>query len=95
VFSFSNTISYVPVGVEELSENAVNVYPNPARNVLFIENSVSGRAVIYNVSGQLIGDYRLDGQLDEINVENFKSGLYIIQIVGDNNEVTTEKFFKD
>lgn len=95
VFSYSNTLNYVPVGVEEFDASEVKIYPNPARNILFIENSVSGTAIIYSITGQHIGDYQLNGQLNEINVDNFKDGLYLMKIVGDNNEVTTVKFLKD
>ena len=71
------------------------VYPNPARNVLYIENGENTTAIIYSITGQEMGQYRLDGQLNEINVSNFESGLYVIRIIGDNNEVSTQKFLKN
>lgn len=95
VFSFSNTIYNVVVGVDEFDENEVKVYPNPARNILYIENSIQGTAVIYSVTGQFIGEYQLNDQLNRINVSGFNKGLYLIKIVGNNNEVTSLKFFKD
>ena len=95
VLSFSNPINYVPVGVDELSSNEVNVYPNPARNTLYIENSTPGTAVIYSATGQLIGEFRIDDQLNSINVSSFEQGLYLIKIVGNNNEISSFKFFKN
>jgi len=95
VFSFSNTINHTPVGMDELNENEVKVYPNPARNTLYIENVDFGTAIIYSATGQLMGEYRISDQLNSINVSGFNSGLYIIKVVGNNNEVTSMKFFKN
>jgi len=95
VFSHSNTMNYTPVGVDELGSKEVSVYPNPARDVLYIQNVDLGSAKIYSATGQLMGDYRISDQLNTINVSGFGKGLYIIKIVGDNNEVTSMKFFKN
>jgi len=95
VYSFSNPLAYVPVGVDELSLDEVKVYPNPARNTLYIENVDYGTAVIYNVTGQLMGEYQINNQVNSINVSSFNNGLYIIKIVGNNNEITSTKFFKN
>ncbi len=95
VFSFSNPINYTPVGVDEFSTAEVNVYPNPARNIIYIENSTSGTAVIYSATGQLMGEYRIDDQINSINVSSFNTGLYLIKIVGNNDEVSSFKFFKN
>ena len=97
VFSFSNPIvGSPPVSVpEEFDADAVNVYPNPATNMLYISNCEEGTAVIYSITGQEIEQYRLSGQLNDINVSNFENGLYIIKIVGNNNEVTIKKFLKN
>ncbi len=85
----------IMVGIEELNADEVKVYPNPARNMLYIKNSVQGTAVIYSATGQRIGEYQLNQQLNSINVSSFESGLYLMKIVGNNNVVTTLKFFKD
>jgi hypothetical protein len=95
VFSFSNPINFTPVGVDEISDEDVSVYPNPAKDVLYIENCELGTAVIYNATGQVMGEYRISDHRNNINVSSFESGLYIIKIVGDNNVVSSMKFFKN
>jgi hypothetical protein len=95
VLSFSNTINFTPVGVEEIGEDDVMVYPNPARDILYIENCQQGTAIVYNVTGQVMGEYLINDQLNTINVSSFESGLYIIKIVDHNNEVSSMKFFKN
>lgn len=95
VLSFSNMLNYTPVGVEEIGDDDVRVYPNPAKDILFIENCQLGTAVIYNVTGQVMGEYLINNSTNTINVSSFDSGLYIIRIVGDNNEVSSMKFFKN
>jgi len=95
VLSFSNPINFTPVGVNELSDEDVKVYPNPARDILYIQNCELGTAVIYSATGQLMGEYRISDQLNNINVSSLTQGLYIIKIVGDNDKVTSMKFFKN
>jgi len=96
VFSFSNPIvGSPPVSIAEFDADEINVYPNPARNILYVTNCEESTAVIYSITGQEMEQYRLNGQLNEINVSNFENGLYIIKIVGNNNEVTIKKFLKN
>ncbi|RLD59451.1 MAG: hypothetical protein DRI97_00965, partial [Bacteroidetes bacterium] len=53
------------------------VFPNPARDILYIQNCELGTSVIYSATGQLIGEFRIDDQLNSINVSSFEQGLYL------------------
>ncbi|HSG68609.1 MAG TPA: carboxypeptidase regulatory-like domain-containing protein [Bacteroidales bacterium] len=96
IFSFSNPIVGSPAtGIDEiLIVDGVNVYPNPAGNNLFVETMMEGTAMIYSISGQEMGQYRLNGQINVINVSDFEVGLYFIRVLGDNGEIRTMKFVK-
>jgi hypothetical protein len=67
--------------------NNVTVYPNPARDVIYIlaqMNSPSIQLSIVNLSGQVIWNKKVNnsnGELDlQVDLSGFKKGLYILNI---------------
>jgi len=68
------------------SENYINVYPNPANNVVnvFINNYENSVIELYSIQGQLIRKYLADKQLTQINVDNLAKGVYFISIRNSN-----------
>ncbi|MDR2205540.1 MAG: T9SS type A sorting domain-containing protein, partial [Flavobacteriaceae bacterium] len=87
---------YIP-SVLAVSENTkdsqIQVYPNPAKDVLNI-SKVSDRAtyVIHSVSGQLISKGNIsDGK---VNVSKLQKGVYVISI-DDSGNKTNVKFVKE
>ncbi|MCF6351826.1 MAG: T9SS type A sorting domain-containing protein [Cyclobacteriaceae bacterium] len=86
-----------PVGtlnVNEVTENEINIYPNPVKNILTINNK--GQLVesykIYNTIGQVI---QSDSSFNEskINISHLNSGVYFLKILLNQKE-TTVKFIK-
>ena len=76
----------------EIADNAflAKVFPNPAEDAFTIQlNNVSkASVVIYNMLGKIV--YKDTMESDKINIHNngqFKSGLYLIKIVDDNQRV--------
>ena len=64
----------------------IQIYPNPASDMLYIEtdNSECKRINIYNLNGQKVKSTLLQGGFDEINVSDLKNGMYIIDFEGIN-----------
>ncbi|WP_185290371.1 reprolysin-like metallopeptidase [Chryseobacterium lactis] len=56
----------------------IKVYPNPAREVLYISNTTSEEYRIYDMGGKLINSGKL--QRGAINVSNLIKGAYMLQI---------------
>jgi hypothetical protein len=67
------------------SDTEIKIYPNPATNILYIQNRNSIENIrIYNTQGKLI-DIKLNISIInhnelKLNIENFTSGVYIIKI---------------
>jgi len=68
-------------------KDLVKVYPNPTNdwiNISFPESNQDNFYTIYNVSGQMMGQGKLlDGystNLKRVNVSNFNSGLYFVEL---------------
>ncbi|MDD4847409.1 MAG: C25 family cysteine peptidase [Bacteroidales bacterium] len=82
---------FEPNNINEI-ENSINVYPNPAKDVLFIESASAIQTLnIYNTLGQLVYTAQNCGNKTTVSVANLNSGIYMIQMTG-NNHVVTKKF---
>jgi hypothetical protein len=83
------------VGLEELKENEFLIYPNPTSttiNIDFKEYSGEGIEVkMINLSGEIVGEYHLLSNLNSINVQHLKPGVYFISIGNDSGELQREK----
>jgi hypothetical protein len=88
---FDNATVDVP-GIEQ-SEELVQFYPNPAKDVLNINISQPSKAMIYNTTGQLVQTVLLSSGITPVNISALHSGVYYIQLNGKNVE-STFKFVK-
>lgn len=72
-------------GLKELNAESINVYPNPAKDRLFVdhENSVEGLEFrILNIQGKEVKSGRLLN--DEININQLKDGVYFLELFSEN-----------
>ncbi|MCF8372458.1 MAG: T9SS type A sorting domain-containing protein [Bacteroidales bacterium] len=81
------------VGIEESSIDDVKIYPNPAQDLLYIDNTGNSSIYIYNLVGELVKSIDKADYFTTINIEGLAAGSYIISVVK-NNEVVTKKFSK-
>ncbi|MGB0888451.1 MAG: M1 family aminopeptidase [Vicingaceae bacterium] len=87
----------ITVGLETQTdfEQNIKVYPNPADNFIWIENSSSKKSFnnsveIYSLTGKLIHQTTFKNK-KKINTEKWKSGTYIISVSSNNNATYTSK----
>ena len=73
------------VGLEEnnLSENHLNIYPNPTSTNITIENPCIGQLSILNLSGQELINCRVKGKIVQVDLTNLPSGVYILRFQTD------------
>jgi hypothetical protein len=64
------------VGIEELVEIAVSVYPNPTSESVTIQISEPVNVSIYDMSGRLVGTHTLADAINSIDVTSFSRGTY-------------------
>lgn len=75
--------------VEFISENEINIYPNPAKDNLCIETNVKiDEVCVYNINGVMIHK-EIMGNILDVSVLN--SGIYFIKVKINNKEVV--KYF--
>jgi len=80
------------------SNNDLNVFPNPVSDQLNFEigntfNPIVDFQVI-DYSGRVIEDGNLEGTQGTIDVSNYSTGIYFINVRRQNNETTVSKFIK-
>jgi len=88
-FTFVNN----PINVKQVPANtlAAKVYPNPAADILFVEladNAVT-QVNVYDAAGKLIMTNEVNDKTIKINTATLHSGLYFLELKGDNKTAST------
>ena len=85
-----NSFDFQTLGIDEISTNMgmVSIYPNPVSDILYIKskNVVITGLELYNVQGKQ--QFRVLGNLHQINVESLNNGIYFLKIVSNEGTIT-------
>ena len=83
------------VGMEEnkLSENHVNIYPNPTHGKITIEYTANGHFSILNLSGQELITRQITEPRTQIDISRLPGGIYIVKVT-DEKTVMVQKIIK-
>ncbi|MBO6057225.1 MAG: T9SS type A sorting domain-containing protein [Bacteroidales bacterium] len=80
--------------VGENAQQALNIYPNPVNDKLFIEaNETISNVEIYNLTGVKILSQECNSDKVEIEVNELQSGIYFIKMIN-GNSTETRSFIK-
>lgn len=81
---------------KEILQSSVIIYPNPAKDKFTIafKNLNEVRVEMYNVLGEVMYSATTNKNSIEIGPENnFKSGIYIVKVLADNQKIYVSKLF--
>jgi hypothetical protein len=83
--------NYTLTSTDVQTEFAMNIYPNPAQDIVNISSAVGSNLNwnVFDISGKMV----LNGEGNIVNIENLESGSYIIQVIG-NNQVSSSTIIK-
>jgi|GEM_PF-1523172 len=80
--------------VNEMSENNIKLYPNPAKDHVNIEfatgNDYSANVSIFDAQGRIAMEEIISNGNTQLNVSNLKQGVYIVRITTSNNNKTVK-----
>lgn len=62
---------------ESTGSETINIYPNPAHDIIYIEGENIGLVEMYNALGQRVFK---DENINKVHVSNYPSGIYVIKI---------------
>lgn len=78
------------LSIENDIEPSASIYPNPVSNMLTIKlkNTDHGMVKVRNLNGRLIKTHEYDSSHFDLNTEDWKPGIYILELTGKNGIVT-------
>ncbi len=89
----TNTITR-PASITNVSASLpVKIYPNPATDLIYVENLAGGELSIISMNGSMVMSRNIDANKTSIDVSSLADGVYIIKTVN-NNATSTIKFTK-
>lgn len=78
VVSFDPFDCGVVMGIEDLSNNAFQLYPNPSKNSITIESKENGKISVYNLNGKLVQTELKNSEKKAIRI-NLPKGIYLVE----------------
>ena len=95
-YDLSLTVTRHPLGINDLTSDAINIYPNPAKDVLMVDltafNGDFNQVRIMNTQGQQVVTINPNGdQTFRVKVDNLSEGIYFLQLQTENG-VYSKKF---
>lgn len=79
---------YAIDGVDDVMAQTVNIYPNPAKDVLTVKAENISSVVIYNSIGQKVFEQKFNSDKAVIDMNDFMTGIYMVRVVANGNEIT-------
>lgn len=86
--------SFIVTSLDELKSEGVNVRYNTDQSLLQITSATNGTLDLYTSTGSLIRSHLLQAGLNEVNLDEFSSGIYIA-LIQVNDQRFTEKLLVD
>jgi hypothetical protein len=69
----------------------IQVYPNPANNILYIDSEERiSRIVVYSITGEMIKEIS-QLEISMIDVSDLKTGVYVLSLFNENEYQVTKK----
>jgi len=93
-FATDNGVSKLALntGFDDFEQFGIQIFPNPATNIINLQGIPENSTIhIYDINGKLL--LTKQETINQIDISNFQSGVYTLQIIG-NNEVITHKLIK-
>jgi hypothetical protein len=79
------------VGVSEIDQNGVNIYPNPSNGVVNIEmNTPISKVTVVDVKGTVVIESVLNNNTGTLNTSTLANGIYFLRIVTTSGVITKQ-----
>lgn len=85
---FVVTISDEFLSVEELKKEGINIYPNPAIDMVTIDGIEASKVEIFNNLGQMMASFH---NTNELNVSDFPEGVYLLRVTSTDGNILTNR----
>lgn len=78
---------FVTVGMENGNDKDILLYPNPAKEKLFVNvaSNVVSDVEVFDIYGKSIhADYKIEGEMIVVDIEHLPAGKYVLVVKGSN-----------
>jgi len=79
------------VGIAETEETNIQLYPNPATDMLHVNCEDNGQIKMIGLSGQMVMQSTATKGVNTLNVQHLLPGLYMLQFTNESGAVKTQK----
>ena len=80
--AYESLASHTLQVLDDATQTPINVYPNPASNVVYISTTIaSGYVFVSNMAGQIVCVKEVNSPISFIDVKGLAKGIYSIQLV--------------
>ena len=81
VFGLTDTCFMEVVGINEIKQAEIKVYPSPAEKYIYVDFDSWNKSdiIITNILGQVVKDISFEGTRTSIDVADLKSGIYFVK----------------
>ncbi|MFT6984202.1 MAG: cyanophycinase-like exopeptidase [Crocinitomicaceae bacterium] len=91
----ASTLISCSLSNDELDDSALNIYPNPVLNQLFIStDELHNMVSISDISGKIVHRSRTEGKASNIDLSSIENGTYIVRIQI-NGSIHTKRIVKN
>ncbi|WP_310556177.1 T9SS type A sorting domain-containing protein, partial [Flavobacterium sp.] len=91
----SSCVTVTTLGNQSFSFNSkLSIYPNPSRDVFFINSDSRGSLVVYDLIGKIIKTENIDLGTSKLDLSNYPNGIYLMKVTNENNQTKTIKLIK-
>jgi PKD repeat protein len=86
------TVFGAPNSIEDFAEGRFNIYPNPAREVIYIETDEQVKdelkIELVNMEGKVVytSSFEQNARFTEIDIRNYARGVYFLRLSTDHNQ---------
>jgi Flp pilus assembly pilin Flp len=93
VFDLSTVLSIPTIDLE----SSISLYPNPSNDFINISSNKDQllKIELYNMTGSLIFKTDLNADIYSLNIANYQSGIYLLRVFGQYNDIINTKIVKE
>jgi hypothetical protein len=85
------------VGIDDIEPTTASVYPNPSSDVINISLNKGQllKIELFSMTGRLIFKKDLNSKTYALNIGDYPSGVYLVRVFNQNNDIVNTKILKE
>ncbi|GAP71299.1 hypothetical protein SAMD00024442_10_31 [Candidatus Symbiothrix dinenymphae] len=81
--------------VAVVATTGVQIYPNPAKDVVIIRNATGNTVSIYNERGNMVFEKVIASKEEKLSITSWSPGVYLVRVAEKENLISTLKLIKE